>query len=484
MHVRISVGKNKLVLSWSASLSLVITIIANILGLSLSALPSVLGAYAFESEGSGSTTSVKNSLAGMLYVGDPQSNSISVVNLTEHAIVKNITLGLAPYDIKLSEDQLRLYVTDMHSGTLSIINTTVNEPVKQILTGVSSISDIAITNSALYIADFSGGKVLVMDENGTIANTINVGSRPQDIEVRPDGQVLYVANQNGPVSVVDLKSNKIIKEIYSGNRPQGLYFTRDGAKLFVVNTKSDTLSVIDSYKHEIIKTIPIGHNPQYVALSPDERFAYVTNTDSNTVSVVDAQRIELTNDVPVGNGPYGIALSPDGDLIYVSNIRGNDLSVINTTSNKLVDSLPLLNIGVHPLITRNPDIGILRTAYNHSSSDIIHVFVEVADDDDERTRGLMFRKNLSRDAGMLFIFYNEEPQTFWMKNTLIPLDMIFINSTLKIVDIKENVPPCIQGEECPLYPSREPAQYVLEVNAGFVQRNGIKIGDRFETATG
>jgi uncharacterized membrane protein (UPF0127 family) len=67
-----------------------------------------------------------------------------------------------------------------------------------------------------------------------------------------------------------------------------------------------------------------------------------------------------------------------------------------------------------------------------------------------------------------------------MKNTLIPLDMIFVDSSSKIIDIKENVPPCKQ-EECPSYPSREPAQYVLEVNAGFVQEKGVKIGDRLAT---
>ncbi len=67
-----------------------------------------------------------------------------------------------------------------------------------------------------------------------------------------------------------------------------------------------------------------------------------------------------------------------------------------------------------------------------------------------------------------------------MKNTLIPLDMIFVDSSSKIIDIKENVPPCEQ-EECPSYPSREPAQYVLEVNAGFVQEKGVKIGDRLAT---
>jgi uncharacterized membrane protein (UPF0127 family) len=104
------------------------------------------------------------------------------------------------------------------------------------------------------------------------------------------------------------------------------------------------------------------------------------------------------------------------------------------------------------------------------------VFAEVPDDREEFVRGLMFRKHLPWNAGMLFAFSDEETRSFWMKNTLIPLDMMFVDSSSRIVDIKENVPPCKQ-DECPTYPSQEPAQYVLEVNAGFVQDKGVKIGD-------
>jgi len=65
-----------------------------------------------------------------------------------------------------------------------------------------------------------------------------------------------------------------------------------------------------------------------------------------------------------------------------------------------------------------------------------------------------------------------------MKNTYIPLDMIFIDEELRIVDIKENIQPCLE-ENCPIYPSNQPARYVLEVNAGFVEKNEIKIGETF-----
>ena len=436
---------------------------------------------AFDSVGSLTT----GSLAGVMYVENKDSNSISVVDLATNTIVRNIAFDEKLYNIKLSEDQLRLYIitADMDSGTILALNTSSNEIMNKISTGVS-VQDIAVFNGTLYVGDILGGRVLVMNTNGTLIGDIDIGSRPQHMEVRPDGRVLYVTRLGGPISVVDLEQNVVIKEINSGSMPRGLSFTNDGARLFVVNSESDTLSVIDTDKQEVIKTISVGDNPQYVALNPDETLAYVTNMNSNTISIVDAQVIEVISEIPVGNGPNGIAFSADGgDLSYVSNRRGNDLSIINTRSNNISATLSSGGVGPNELVVRKPDIEIVRTEENNnnnSSSVIARVFVEVPDDQEEYTRGLMFRQHLPWNAGMLFAFTDEDPRTFWMKNTLIPLDMIFIDSDSKIVDIIENVPPCKQ-DECPTYRSKEPAQHVLEVSAGFVQDKGVKIGDQLAT---
>jgi YVTN family beta-propeller protein len=434
---------------------------------------------AFGSAGS----STADSSAGVMYVQNANSNSISVIDLATNTILRNITVDETPHNIKLSEDQLTLYIltSDGNSGTIFMLNTTNNELIKEIPTEVS-LQDIAIFNGTMYASDVLGGKILVMNANGTLIDEIDVGSRPQYMEVRPDGQVLYVTRLGGAISVVDLEQKIVIKEIDSGSMPYGLSFTNEGALLFVVNAESDTLSVIDSEKHEVIKTIPVGDNPQYIALNPDETLIYVTNKDSNTISIVDAH-IEVVNEIPVGNGPYGIAFSADGgDLAYVSNTRGNDVSIIDTTSSNVTATISAGGAGPNQMIARKPAIEIVRTEddNNNNSSAIAHVFVEVLDDRQEFARGLMFRSHLPWNAGMLFAYYDEEPRSFWMKNTLIPLDMIFVDSSSRIIEIKENVPPCEQ-EECPSYPSREPAQYVLEVNAGFVQENGVRVGDRLVT---
>src|ERR671917_1027450 len=403
---------------------------------SYSLLPSI-GAFA------SSASSTADSLAGVMYVQNSNSNSISVVDLATNAILRNISVDGTPHSIKLSEDQLTLYIltSDRDSGTIFMLNTTSNEHMNEISTGVS-IVDIAIFNDTMYASDVVGGKVLVMNVNGTLMDEIDVGSRPQYMAVRPDGQVLYVTRLGGPISVVDLEQKIVIKEIDSGNMPHHLSFTNGGEVLFVVNAESDTLSFIDSDKHEVIKTVPVGDSPGYVALNPDETLVYVTNMDSNTVSIVDADKV--VNEIPVGSRPYGIAFSADGgDLAYVSNTRGNDVSVIDTTSSNVTATISAGGIGPHQMVVMKPDVEIVRTEdnNNNNNSSVVSVFVEVPDELEEWGRGLMFRNHLPWNAGMLFAFNEEGPQIFTMKNTLIPLDMIFVDENSEIVDIIENVPP-------------------------------------------
>ena len=89
----------------------------------------------------------------------------------------------------------------------------------------------------------------------------------------------------------------------------------------------------------------------------------------------------------------------------------------------------------------------------------------------------MFRENLEQDKGMLFIFQEEGEYSFWMKNTLIPLDIIWINQNKEVVFIKKNFEPCTQ-EVCPSVKPDKKAKYVLELNVGTVEQIGLKIGDK------
>jgi uncharacterized membrane protein (UPF0127 family) len=104
--------------------------------------------------------------------------------------------------------------------------------------------------------------------------------------------------------------------------------------------------------------------------------------------------------------------------------------------------------------------------------------VEVADDNAERARGLMYRDRMDADAGMLFLFERQEPQAFWMKNTKIPLDILYFDEGWTLVGWSLDTPPCSLGDRCPNYPSQAPARYVLELNAGTAMRIGAQFGDK------
>jgi uncharacterized membrane protein (UPF0127 family) len=101
--------------------------------------------------------------------------------------------------------------------------------------------------------------------------------------------------------------------------------------------------------------------------------------------------------------------------------------------------------------------------------------VEMADEPQEWSRGLMFRSSLEKDSGMLFVFDDSSERRFWMKNTLIPLDIIFISNDMTIVNIEYAV-PC-KNDPCITYKSNGDAKYVLEVNGNYTQKHGVKKGD-------
>ena len=103
--------------------------------------------------------------------------------------------------------------------------------------------------------------------------------------------------------------------------------------------------------------------------------------------------------------------------------------------------------------------------------------VELALTSQEQARGLMFRESMPRMAGMLFVYDAEERTAFWMRNTLIPLDMIFVDAEGRVVRVHDRAMP---GDETPI-PSGEPVLAVLEINGGLAERLGIEAGDELRS---
>ena len=107
---------------------------------------------------------------------------------------------------------------------------------------------------------------------------------------------------------------------------------------------------------------------------------------------------------------------------------------------------------------------------------ISKIDIEIADNETETQYGMMYRKSMDPNTGMLFIMPVEQPQSFWMKNTYVSLDIIYINSNFEIVSIQKNAKPQNLGS----LPSEGPALYVLEVIGGFADEQGLKKGDKIQ----
>lgn len=124
-----------------------------------------------------------------------------------------------------------------------------------------------------------------------------------------------------------------------------------------------------------------------------------------------------------------------------------------------------------PLFVREGELFFLK---QESEDTLKHIIIEIADNDEERNQGLMYRSAMADSLGMLFIFDEEKEQSFWMKNTIMTLDIMYANAQGEILTMYKYTTPY---SEAPI-PSYQKAQYVVEVAGGFTDRYNIQIGDK------
>ncbi|MFI5171419.1 MAG: DUF192 domain-containing protein [Chitinophagales bacterium] len=156
-------------------------------------------------------------------------------------------------------------------------------------------------------------------------------------------------------------------------------------------------------------------------------------------------------------------------LFYLSLFIASSTLFISCNGNKEEETPHNIN-STQPQFNKEGELKFVGA----DSSDIVKINIEIADNDAERQQGLMNRSFMSNEKGMLFIFDKEEPQAFWMKNTIIPLDIIYVNTNNEIVSIYENTQPFSETS----LPSRRPAIYVVEVNGGFCAQYKIGVGSK------
>lgn len=135
---------------------------------------------------------------------------------------------------------------------------------------------------------------------------------------------------------------------------------------------------------------------------------------------------------------------------------------------------PVVNVPPSPVLEKT-------TARIITGDKVVEVMAEIADSPSERRQGLMGRLALDWDAGMLFVYEVSRSGSFgfWMQNTIVPLDIAYLDEDGVIGSIRQ-MEPCIEQPSCPVYPAGVRYRYALEVNQGFFEYHGVAVGDRIE----
>jgi len=300
----------------------------------------------------------------LLYVATGAGSMLTVVRMSDLAVIDRVHVGGDPLGVVLTPDGLYLYVTN----TCNLYSTTkIDVASREILACIPGGTDpahVALTpdsKTACITSHWSSFLQIVdVETDDEIGRVYGISHGGNGIVVTPDGEFAYVvARSTGPspgsgVYRVSLVSQSIASVIpVSGAQ---IDITPDGSEVWVPNyTHGNTVTVIDTYSDAVKTVIPIGNPAFDVAIDPGANFAYVTLHSVDSVSQIDMHTYQVTATLAVGDGPDHVNVSSDGTLIIVANQLGNTLSLLHpsdfvTTQHAHLDVKPgscpnPLNIG-------------------------------------------------------------------------------------------------------------------------------------------
>lgn len=298
-----------------------------------------------------------------VYVPNGESNTVSVIDPDTFEVVDTFPVDQLPQHVVPSHDMQTLYVTNNVGNTLTPIDPRTGAPgesfdvavpynlyftpdgtravviaeresridfrdpetwevLEQIeippeyrnaenASGVNHAEFTADGKTMVASCEFSGWLVRVDLETKTITGALDVGAKPVDLKLSPDGAVMYVANEhhNG-VHVIDWVEMQELEFIPTGEGTHGLYPSRDGALLYASNRLGGSVSVIDFATRQIVDTWVIGGSPDMGGVSTDGSQLWLSGRYHSEVYVIDTATGELIRRIPVGSGPHGLAIFP------------------------------------------------------------------------------------------------------------------------------------------------------------------------------
>lgn len=302
--------------------------------------------------------------ADLAYVPIFRGNSVSVVDIYQSKIIRNISVGQGPTRVVISCDQEFAYVPNFLDATVSVIKIKENKVIKTIALNQGSFTaanpqDIAISPNGdyLYVVNYGSNNISVVNiSRYEVVTTVQLNSGGVSIDLTTDGDFAYVClSLTNQVAVVDLRVNLVVKYIIVGLDPEGIKVSKHLAA--VANYGSNSLTFINTRIAEASPTtIPIGAGPIGLTFHPDGSRVYLTNQLSNNVSVVDVFLHQEILTIPTGAAPRGLAITSDGKYLVVANNAGNSLVIIETTTNRIISTIEVGPGPLYPTILSLPRI--------------------------------------------------------------------------------------------------------------------------------
>jgi len=282
--------------------------------------------------------------AGLAYVPNQKSGTISVIDTARDQVVRTLSaggkLGKRLQAIDADRRGTLLYVVDAQNNTLFAIDPA-TDAVKQSVDIGKEAEGVRLSPSGDTLAVCAEGQnmaLLVDAASFAIEARIPVkGKNPEHCEFTRDGKWLLTSNEgSNDIDVIDVAKRESTGTIPTSGHPRGAAFVPGTSHVYVAQEAADSVDVIDLAARKKIASIPTALRTAGVTISNDGKRAYAANGGAGSVSVIDVATSKVVKEIPVGKRPWNMALTADGAKLYVANGRSNSVSVIDTKALKVI----------------------------------------------------------------------------------------------------------------------------------------------------
>ena len=304
----------------------------------------------------GITNITKSPPFNLVYITNPSSNSVTVLDVVTNQIVGSpIPVGAEPWRVTLKPDNRFAYVSNGRwgsSNSISVIRTSDNNVVTTISVGATPTGlEFTPDGNFAYVANRDADNVSKIECNtNSVVATIQLtgGSSPRDVAITPDGAFAYVCTPFNGVFVIDIATDLVVDTIASVIGGRNMVMSKDGSKLFVSKPhwigNESTIDVIATSSNNVITTIGGFDKPHGLDITPDGNFLYAVDKDNDRVVIIDANTNSILSSIDDGrfSGGSDIAISGDGKYAYVT-VAWNtpSLVIIDIASQTIVSDMAL-----------------------------------------------------------------------------------------------------------------------------------------------